>query len=71
MKKVFEWVNKGIDKFSEFVGKQWSNYVTALSLIAGGGLIGVLAGSAWFIIIMYAFFLVVGWLFRKKYLKEQ
>lgn len=68
--KVSEWLDKIYKKFGKFASEYWTEYWAVFAIIAAGGFIGHFLGWAASLFIP-AWFVFVGWMFKKKYEKSQ
>lgn len=68
--KVTDWVEEVQGSFGKFVSENWKTYWVALAVIAGGGIIGDLFGWP-FSLFVPGWFVLVGYVMKKKYDKSQ
>jgi hypothetical protein len=68
--KATNWIEGIQNSFGKFVSQNWGIYWVALSVIAAGGIVGDLLGWP-FSLFVPGWFLLVGYVMKKKYNKTQ
>lgn len=67
---VSDWLNDIYESFGKFVSEHWFMYWVALAIVAAGGVIGDLFGWP-FSLFVPGWFVLVGWVMKRKYDKSQ
>jgi hypothetical protein len=67
---ITDWLEGVYSSFGKFVSEHWFMYWVVLAIIAAGGVIGDLFGWP-FSLFVPGWFVLVGWVMKKKYDKSQ